>query len=109
MPGRIYAVAFNADGSRFAAGSSLDGTGEVRVYQTADAASDCRSSRASTGRCYTVAFSPDGKTVASAGFDGMVRLNDPTTGKLIKEFVAGAAEVDDGGEVVTFAACGVAR
>jgi hypothetical protein len=25
--------------------------------------------------------------VASAGFDGLVRLNDPLTGKLIKEFV----------------------
>jgi hypothetical protein len=36
-----------------------------------------------------VKFSPDGKTVASAGFDdGLVRLNDPMTGKLIKEFVA---------------------
>ena len=35
-----------------------------------------------------MAFSPDGKQVASAGFDGVVRLNDPATGKLIKEFVA---------------------
>ena len=39
-----------------------------------------------------MAFRPDGKTIASAGFDGMVRLNDPATGKLIKEFIAGAAE-----------------
>ena len=34
-PGRIYdVVAFNNDGSRFAVGSSLDGTGEVRIYET---------------------------------------------------------------------------
>ena len=38
-------------------------------------------------RVQSIAFSPDGKAVASAGFDGVVRLNDPTTGKLLKEFV----------------------
>src|SRR5262249_56067816 len=36
MPGRIYATAFNADGSQFVAGSSLDGSGEARGDQTAD-------------------------------------------------------------------------
>ena len=39
------------------------------------------------GAVYAVAFRPDGQQVASAGFDGVVRLNDPQTGKLIKEFV----------------------
>ena len=34
-----------------------------------------------------MAYRPDGKQVASAGFDGLVRLNDPATGKLLKEFV----------------------
>ena len=32
MPGRIYSVAVSADGKRIAAGSSLDGAGEVGVY-----------------------------------------------------------------------------
>ena len=41
---------------------------------------------------YAVAFSTSGKVVASAGFDGVVRLNDAETGKLIKEF----APVPDG-------------
>jgi WD40 repeat protein/mono/diheme cytochrome c family protein len=40
------------------------------------------------GPVYTVAYRPDGKQVATAGFDGKVRLNDPDTGKLLKEFVA---------------------
>jgi hypothetical protein len=35
---------------------------------------------------YAVSYSTGGKVVASAGFDGMVRLNDAQTGKLIKEF-----------------------
>lgn len=38
------------------------------------------------GAVYAIAFSPDGKTIASAGFDGRVRLNEAETGKLIKEF-----------------------
>jgi WD40 repeat protein/mono/diheme cytochrome c family protein len=38
------------------------------------------------GPVYTLAYRPDGKQLASAGFDGMVRLHDPLTGKLSKEF-----------------------
>jgi WD40 repeat protein len=34
-----------------------------------------------------VAFRPDGKQIASAGFDGVVRLSDPLTGKRVKEFI----------------------
>ena len=36
---------------------------------------------------YAIAFRPDGKLVATAGFDGLVRLSDPMTGKLVTEFV----------------------
>jgi WD40 repeat protein len=86
MPGRIFALSFNKDGSRFAAGSSLDGTGEVRVFQTADA-KQVSKFVGQPGPVYTVAYHPDGKIVAEAGFDGMVRLIDPETGKLVKEFV----------------------
>jgi WD40 repeat protein len=39
------------------------------------------------GAVYALAYRPDGQQVASAGFDGVVRLNDPKTGKLIKEFI----------------------
>jgi mono/diheme cytochrome c family protein len=84
MPGRIYALAFNADGSLFVAGSSFNGAGEVRVYKTADGKLvKCEGQH---GAVYAVAFRPDGKAVASAGFDGKVRLNDPQNGKLIREF-----------------------
>jgi WD40 repeat protein/mono/diheme cytochrome c family protein len=86
MPGRLWAVAFSSDGERFAASSSNDGKGEVRVYQTGNGQRVC-TFEGQKGGVFAVAFRPDGKVVVSAGFDGMVRLNDAQTGKLIKEFV----------------------
>jgi WD40 repeat protein len=85
MPGLVYALAFSADGSMFAAGSSLDGKGELRVYQAADG--KVVSKLTGIGPIYSVSFRPDGTQVASAGFDGVVRLSDAKTGKVVKEFV----------------------
>jgi WD40 repeat protein len=85
MPGRIFSLRFNKDGSLFAAGSSLDGKGEIRVYQSGDG--KMVSKIDNLAAVYTLAFRPDGKELASAGFDGSVILSDPTTGKVIKKFV----------------------
>ena len=85
LPGRVSCVKFDATGDRFAAASSLDGKGEVRVYTVADGkAVKCDV----TGPAYAVAWHPDGKRIASAGFDGKVWLHDAATGKLVREFVA---------------------
>ncbi|QJW93600.1 WD40 domain-containing protein [Frigoriglobus tundricola] len=84
MPGRISAVAFNADGTKFAAVSSLDGKGEVRVYDTSTGAKVV--CEGVTGPAYAVAWQPGGKQIASAGFDGAVWLHDPATGKLVRRF-----------------------
>jgi len=86
FPGRIYAVAFDKTGKYFAAGSSLDGAGEARVYD-ADNGKRVSTFEAVKTPVYAIAFRPDGKQVATAGFDGMVRLSDPMSGKLVKEFV----------------------
>ena len=85
MPGRVYSATFNHDGSRIAAGSSSDGQGEVRVYNAADGAVIWKAS-ISAGGIYSVDFSPDGATVAAAGFDGDVRLYSATDGHLLKQF-----------------------
>jgi WD40 repeat protein/mono/diheme cytochrome c family protein len=85
MPGRIHSVCFNPEGTLFAAASSLDGKGEVRVAQVADG--KLISKLDVPSGVYVVKWRPDGKEIASAGFDGVVRLIDPATGKVVKEFV----------------------
>jgi mono/diheme cytochrome c family protein len=85
LPGRIYDVAFNTDGSRFVATSSLDGTGEARIYET-ESGKLLHKLAGQKGPVYAATFSPDSKIVASVGFDGLVRLNNAETGELVKEF-----------------------
>jgi len=87
MPGRITSVAFAPEGARFAVTSSLDGKGEVRIYDTAAAPKKFVCEKI-TGPVYSVSWSPDGQHIASAGFDGLVWIHDATNGKLIKQFVA---------------------
>jgi mono/diheme cytochrome c family protein/DNA-binding beta-propeller fold protein YncE len=85
LPGRIYALAVRPDGEWFAAGSSLDGAGEIRVFRTSDGAQISKL-EGQPGAVYSISWKPDGKVLASAGFDGVVRLSDPATGKVIKAF-----------------------
>jgi WD40 repeat protein len=85
LPGRIYALAVRPDGEWFAAGSSLDGAGEIRVFRTADGTQISKLD-GQPGAVYSISWRPDGKVLASAGFDGVVRLSDPATGKVIKAF-----------------------
>ncbi len=110
LPGRVYSVAVSADGKRIAAGSSLDGAGEVGVYSyefdtgypdkikainqkvvTARSAAEVAELdkyhkegvkeiarvKVPQGGVYAVAFRPDGKVLAAAGADGMIRLLEP--------------------------------
>ena len=85
MPGRVYAVAYNADGTRIVAGSSSDGKGEVRVYNVADGAMIWKL-EVPEGGIFAVDFSPDGSTVSAGGFDGEVRLINAADGVLRARF-----------------------
>ncbi len=86
MPGRVSRVRFDPVGTHFAAASSLDGKGEVRVYDVATGKHvKCDHPG---GAVYAVGWRPDGKVVAAAGFDGSVTLIDPVTGKGVKTFPA---------------------
>ena len=86
MPGRVFAVKFSPDGNRVVSGTSFDGKGEVRVFET-NTAKPVSSFKGIGGPIYALAYHPKGNVVASAGFEGTVHLNDPTTGELIRDFV----------------------
>lgn len=86
MPGRINAIRYSADGNFLVAGSSSDGKGEVRVFNSNDGKQIAKMEGVRAG-IFAVAFRPDMKMVASAGFDGTVYLNEPKTGKIVREFV----------------------
>jgi WD40 repeat protein/mono/diheme cytochrome c family protein len=117
MEGRIYAVQFAPDGKSFAAGSSLDGTGAVNIYnydfntempaeilaienkagrseqekqqEEAHFTSDVKllASVQINAGVYALAYQPDGKAVAAAGEDGKIRVINPVKGEVTKEFV----------------------
>lgn len=86
LPGRVSSVAFNTNGSRFAAVSSLDGKGEVRIVDVESRKTIiCENV---TGPAYTVAWQPGDQIIASSGFDGVIWRHDANTGKLISKFEA---------------------
>ena len=86
MPGRVFAAKFDPTGARFAAASSLDGKGEVRVYTVETG--KFVACEFTGGAAYAVAWNPKGTEVAAAGFDGSVSVFDPATGKATRRFPA---------------------
>lgn len=86
MPGRVFSLDFNADGTRFVAVSSTSEKGFARIYDTSTAAPKFELAGATRG-LFAGAFAPDGKTVVTAGFDGTVRVYSTENGQLVREFI----------------------
>ncbi len=78
----VAAVAFSADGKRLAIGA----TNEVRIYDI-ETTSRALTLTGFDGPVYALEYSPDGATLATAGYDGQVRLFSAEDGRLIKAFV----------------------
>ena len=100
--GSIDAVAFSADGKKFAVGSSA---GEVRVYNVSDG-KRLLTVEADTVSVFAIAFHPEGTQLAAGGFDGKVRIFDAQTGELLKVFMSVPIETT-ASEDVTLAVSGM--
>lgn len=117
LKGRIFGVAMSPDGKTFAAVSSLNGNGQLGIYEypkdtsLPDNLKKILSQTGSTKRAEVIAYvtkdvkvlhtidvqnvslfsatySPDSKTVAVSGADGNIRLIDVSTGKALHLFTA---------------------
>lgn len=79
--GGIVSAAFNSEGKLFATG--IDN--EIWLWQVADSR-QLLSYKGHTSWVHSVAFSPNGKTLASGSNDQTVRLWDVNTGQCLKTF-----------------------
>lgn len=86
LPGRTFAVCFSPDGGTVFAGSSLDGSGQLRAFET-DSGKELWKTDVTDSGIFTIVAAPDGQQLAAAGADGSVRLISTDTGKIIKQFV----------------------
>ena len=85
LNGRIFSTRFSQDGSKIVAGSSFNGAGQIKIANYADG-KEIASIDIASG-IFTVAFHPDGKTIAAGGFDGYIYLIDAATGAIAKQFI----------------------
>ena len=89
--GRVTALAFNAPGDRLAiAGGEPGKSGVIRIYsfqgQSAKLLHDLPAAHKDI--IYALTFSPDGKTLASAGYDRVIKLwnvEKPTEPRLLED------------------------
>jgi WD40 repeat protein/serine/threonine protein kinase len=85
--GPVYSVAFSPDGKRLLSGSARyynggrAADGEVKVWD-AQTGHETLTLQGHTGAVHSVAFSPDGKRLASASTDQTVKVWEAQTGQL---------------------------
>ena len=84
-PGKINSVAFTTDGRYLLAGTGISGfEGEAVLWRIADRKVVRRYGR-HRDILYAAAISPDGRMVATAGYDKRIQISDFDTGERLQE------------------------
>ncbi len=86
----VRVVAFSPDGGRLAAAGNDDPKVVVVDAATGELIAELTGF---SGRIQSIAFSPDGRTVLTAGQDPTLRLWDAATGRLLRTFAGHGLEV----------------
>ncbi len=84
---RVTALAFSRDGRRLAVASGTTGSaGEVRLYAVPAEGTPAAGHvlKAHADIVYDLTFSPDGKLLATAGYDRLIKLWDVASGKELR-------------------------
>ena len=85
-PGTVRAIAFSHDGKLLAAAGGLPArSGEVLIWDV-EQRKLLRSIHGHSDCIYGVAFSPDGKSIATASYDKLVKLWDIATEKEVRTY-----------------------
>ncbi|RMF40707.1 MAG: hypothetical protein D6753_11085 [Planctomycetota bacterium] len=105
---RITALDFSPDGNLLAVGSGPPSRfGDIQLLDVATLTVSRNLGQVHTDTVFDLAFSPDGRSLASAGADKLCRLTEVATGKLLRNLeghthhVLSVAWRDDGRVVIT--------
>ena len=95
QPGKVNSLQFSADGSQILVASGLTGAyGRAAIYSTFDGEL-VKEFAGHRDTLYSAVFSPDQKTIATAGYDRSILLWDIETGDQIREFTGHNGAVFD--------------
>ena len=93
LPGRVTALAFSEDGRSLISASNASGQkGKISIWNSDDLDKRLEWS-AHGGTIYDMTLSPDGKNLATAGDDKLIRLWDLVDGKQLKQIEAHSAPI----------------
>jgi hypothetical protein len=88
LPGEVTGLAFTPKGELLAVALSVPAReGQIHLYSVTDTPAPAKPARTLHGHrdaILTISFSPDGKLLASAGYDRLIKLWDAATGREIR-------------------------